>query len=102
MGKKGEEIVEAAVVLPLVILTILSMIMIALLLFDHQVSQSKAHTSVMKEALKSDSIFGIVKKGASTSGYIRGTYARTVTKNGTYRAYSISQADAVMLGELAG
>ena len=101
MNKKGEEYVEAAIVLPLLILVMLSMIMMAVFLFTHQVDQTKAQAAVMSEAAKSDKIFGVVRKSASTSENIKGLYARIVSKNDSYRAYAISQADAVLLGELA-
>ena len=100
-NRKGEEYVEAAIVLPLLILVILSMIMIAVFLFTFQVKQTEAQAAAMREAADTDRVFGIVRKSASSSENIRGLFAEHVSKGGTYRAYAISQADAVMLGELA-
>lgn len=101
-SRKGEEMVEAAIVLPLVILTILSVIMITVFLFMYEVRQSEAHIEVMREAASSEIVFGIKRKSVSESSYIRGTAARTVRKGATVRAYALNQAEALMIGELAG
>ena len=101
-NRKGEEIVEASIVLPLVILTILSMIMVAVYLFRYEISQSDAHVSLAKEAAGSKLIVGIKRKSASSSGNIRGTWSKSVNRGDSFRMYVISQADAVMIGELAG
>ena len=100
VNKKGEEIVEAAIVLPLVILTILSMITVAVFLFRYEISQSKAHISLAREAAGSRQIFGIKKGSASASGASRGTWKKQLNKDNTFRMYIISQSEAVMLGEL--
>ena len=71
-NKKGEEFVEAAIVLPLTILAILSMITVAVFLFEFEVSQSETHTSLAEEAARSELPIGIKKKTASHSGISRG------------------------------
>ena len=102
MNKKGEEFVEAAVVLPLVILTILSMIMVAVFSLSHEIRQSKAHTALAEEAASSKMPFSIKRRSVSSSGVIRGTAAGSVSKSQTMRMYVISQSDLIMLGEIAG
>ena len=101
INKKCEEFEEAAIVLPLVILTILSMITVAVFLFRYEMSQSEAHQSVGRESAGSDQVFGIKKKTASMSGTARGIFREHLEKGKEIRMYVISQADAVMLGELA-
>ena len=101
LDKKGEEFVEAAIVLPLVILTILSMITVAVFLLRYEIRQSKAHISLAREASGSGQVFGIKKGSASVSGTSRGTWRKQLSKDNTFRMYIISQSDAVMLGELA-
>ena len=101
-SRRGEEMVEAAIVLPLVILTILSMIMISVFLFRFEIRQSEAHIEVMREAASSESVFGIKRRNVSMSAGIRGTASRTVHKGNAVRAYALNQAEAVMVGELAG
>lgn len=101
LNKKGEEFAEAAIVLPLTVLIILSLITAALFLFGHEVRQSKAHAALGREVAASKTIFGISRKSVSSSGSIRGLVGRNITKTGSFRAYVISQADAVLLGELA-
>ena len=94
--------VEAAVVLPIVILTILSMIMAAVFLLTHEISQSKAHVALAYEAALSKQVFGIKRKAVSSTKVLRGTAARRMSKSTSSRMYVISQSDAVMLGEPAG
>ena len=100
-GKRGEEFVEAAIVLPLVILTILSMIMVAVFLFGYQLKQTEAHVALIHEVSGSGRVFGIARRSASSSKSIQGTYSGDASKSKSFRAYELSQADAVMLGELA-
>ena len=102
MNKKGEEIVEAAIILPLTILTILSMIMVAVILFRYEISQSKAHVALAEAASSSKKVFAVKRSSASASGQVRGTAAGQFSKSGSYRMYVISQADAIMIGQLAG
>lgn len=101
-NRRGEEFVEAAIVLPLMILTILSMILIAVFLYSHEVRQSDTHVELMKEAAASKSVFAVKRKSVSTSKNIRGTYTSGESKSNTFRAYAMKQADAVRIGSLAG
>lgn len=101
MNKRGEEFVEAAIVMPLLILTILSMITVAVFLFGYQVRQQEAHMSLMSEAAASKKVFAVLRENASSSGVVSGTVSRTYSKSKSYRAYAISQADAIMIGGLA-
>ena len=101
MNKRGEEIVEASIVLPLTILVILSMIMAAVFLFRFELDQSEAHIGLARESAASEQILGIKRSTASYSGYIRGAASVTFSKESASRMYVISQADAIMLGKLA-
>ncbi len=102
LGRKGEEFVEAAIVLPLMILTILSMIMIAVFMYRHCLRQAETHEELMKEALLSKSVFAVKRKNVSDSDRIRGTYTANITEDGSFRVYAIRQADAVRIGSLTG
>lgn len=102
MNKRGEEFVEAAVVMPLIILTILSMITVAVFLFGFQIRQQEAHVSLMRDAAGSGKVFAVLRKNASSSEHVRGTTSGTYSRSKSYRAYALSQADGIMLGELAG
>ena len=101
-NRKGEEFVEAAIVLPLMILTILSMIMIAVFLYSYNLSQAEAHVQLMNEVVRSRKVFDVKRKSVSTSERIRGLYRSDIQKNGSFRAYVIDQADAVRTGSLVG
>ena len=101
MNKRGEEIVEASIVLPLMILVILSMIMAAVFLFRFELDQSESHIGLARESAASKQILGVKRSTASYSGHIRGAVSGAFSKESTSRMYIISQADAIMLGKLA-
>lgn len=100
LDKQGEEYVEAAIVMPLLILTILSMILIAVFLFGHLESKSESHIALMHEVAASGSVFGIKKGGVSSSSFIRGILAKTEARNDSMRAYTLKPAEAVRTGGL--
>ena len=99
--KRGEEFVEAAIVLPLMILTILSMIMVAVFLYSHNLRQAETHVGLMKEIESSKSIFAVKRKSVTTAKDIRGTYKAELSRDSTIRAYVIRQADVIRTGSLA-
>ena len=101
VNKKGEEFVEAAIVLPLFILTMLSMITVAVYLFRYEIIQSKAHTELARKAAGSEQVFGIKTENASYSIRSRGLFSKALSKEKTLKMYVINQSEAVMLGELA-
>ena len=101
-NRKGEEFVEAAIVLPLMILTRLSLIITAVFLYSYNLSQAEAHVQLMNEVVRSRKVFDVKRKSVSTSERIRGLYRSDIQKNGSFRAYVIDQADAVRTGSLVG
>ena len=101
ISRRGEEFVEAAIVLPLMILTVLSMIMVAVFLYRHNLNQAKAHIELMRETNSSNVIFAVKRKDVSTSGAVRGMYIFNASKSGSFRAYAIRQADAIRIGSMA-
>ena len=100
LNRRGEEYVEAAIVLPLVILTILSMIMIAVFLYRHLESKSEAHIALMRDAASSENVFGIKRRSTASSSFIRGTFSKNVARSDSLRAYELKQADAIRIGGL--
>ena len=101
-NRKGEEFVEAAIVLPLMILTILSLIITAVFLYSYNLSQAEAHVQLMNDVVRSRKVFYVKRKSVSTAERIRGLYRSDIQKNGSFRAYVIDQADAVRTGSLVG
>ena len=101
-NRKGEEFVEAAIVLPLMILTILSLIITAVFLYSYNLSQAEAHVQLMNEVVRSRKVFDVKRKSVSASERIRGLYRLDIQKNGSFRAYVRDQADAVRTGSLVG
>ncbi len=100
-NKRGEEFAEAAIVLPLVILTVISMITVTVFFFQCEVLQSGAHARLAGQAAASDRIFGISKGSAPLAGKAEGLFRGRLEQGRSFRMYVISQSDAIMLGELA-
>lgn len=100
LNRRGEEYVEAAIVLPLVILTILSMILMAVFLFRHLEKKSEAHIALMHDVAASEAVFGISRRSTASSSFIRGTFGRTAARSDSLRAYELNQADAIRIGGL--
>ena len=70
-GKKGTEMVEASLVLPLLILTIASMIMLLVLFYSTLLDQVRMHDELSKSSEASSRIFYISRdSGLLHSGYM--------------------------------
>lgn len=99
MNKRGHEMVEASIVLPLVILTILSMIL--LLIYVHQCldTQTGVHQTLIERALESKDVFKVAKGSDSTTSNIGGAISKVMHRDFSARCYLINEADAIRLGD---
>lgn len=99
MDKRGEEIVEATIVLPVIILSILSMIMLMIFFFACLNTQMTVHQQLVEKALNSRSV---MKVGTSEEYVSRGTggvVTMILNKKVKGRCYLINEAEAIRLGE---
>jgi hypothetical protein len=100
MNKRGDEIVEAAIVLPVIILTILSMIMLLLFFFACLTAQMEVHQKLVDKALKSHQVMAVSTCESRVGRGIGGAVSLVMEKNVSGRCYLINEAAAIGLGEI--
>lgn len=100
MNKKGDEIVEAAMVLPILILTILSLILLIVYYFSCLNTQVDLHRQMIKDAMYCETIFETKTKKEETSSEIGGIISMIMNKEIEGRVYMINEANLIRLGEM--
>lgn len=100
MNKKGDEIVEAAMVLPILILTILSLILLIVYYFSCLNAQVDLHRQMVKDAMYSETVFEIQNKTKETSSEIGGVISMIMSKKLEGKIYMINEADIIRAGEV--
>lgn len=101
-SKRGEEMVEAAIVLPILILIILSLIMLIMYYFSCLENQIKVHDSLLAETQAGDAFFRRREESYSTSSKMRGLISILMRKDGTASIYEMHPGDILRAGQLAG
>ena len=101
-NKRGSEMVEAAVVLPLLLLSIISVIYLGLFYYAAFSDQLEAQRSVLDEAEGSNALFSIVSGESDTSLSSRGLYVNGFHKSKSYRVYVINTELVIRGGEVLG
>ena len=100
LGKRGDEMVEAAMILPLLILTVLSMILLLIYFFTCLCTQVDLHGQLVREAMTPAPVFDIEKKKTETSSETGGIAELLLKTETEARIYVISGADMIRTGEL--
>lgn len=98
-SKCGHEFVEAAIVLPVLILTILSLILLIIFFFSCLQEQAAIHEEMLSYAAKSDKLFQIYRENAETSKQSRGIVNSMLHKEIVSRIYVINEADLIRAGD---
>lgn len=100
MNRKGDEIVEAAMVLPILILTILSLILLMVYYFSCLNTQVDLHRQMIEDGMHVDTVFEIKTKKEETSSEIGGVISMIMSKEIEGRVYMINEANLIRLGEM--
>lgn len=100
MNRRGDEIVEAAMVLPILILTILSLVLLIIYYFSCLNTQVDLHRQMIKESMYDKSIFEIQNKTKETSSEIGGVISIIMSKKIEGRIYIVNEADIIRAGEM--
>ncbi len=100
MNKRGDEIVEAAMVLPILILTILSLILLIVYYFACLNVQVDLHRQMVRDAMHSEPVFEIKNKKEETSSEIGGVISMIMSKQINGKIYMINEADIIRAGEM--
>ncbi|MGN0659304.1 MAG: hypothetical protein ACI4LA_06825 [Emergencia sp.] len=99
-NRRGDEFVEAAMVLPVLLLTILSLIMLMIYYYSCLQAQTQMHGQMLEEMLRSEAVFDIIKNKTETSSKMGGITGIILNRNLEGRLYVISEADIIRAGGL--
>lgn len=99
LNKRGDEIVEASIILPIIILTILSMIMLMVFFFACLSTQMSVHQKLINKALANKSIISISRCRETSERKVGGAISMLMEKEISSRCYLINEVTAIRLGE---
>lgn len=99
-NRRGDEFVEAAMVLPVLILTILSMILLMLFFFSCLQDQTDMHRSMLARSAGSEKTFQVCRDSVRTSRHAGGIVDMLLRRDTAGRLYIIDEADFIRAGDL--
>lgn len=98
-NKRGSQIVEATIVLPVIILTILSMIMLLVFFFACLTTQMSVHQHLISKAVSAKTVIGVERYSKATSKHVGGVISILMKKDVSSSCYLINEVTAIRLGE---
>ncbi|MGN1382183.1 MAG: hypothetical protein ACI4W2_05125 [Eubacterium sp.] len=101
MNKKGEEMVEAAIVLPLVLLAILSMILLLVYFYTCLQTQIDLHHVLTDRQEHCRHVYQVSRASGSTQKSMRGLTKITMHKESQGRYYLMRPAEIILAGKEA-
>lgn len=101
LNKKGEEIVEAAIVLPLIILVILSMILLLIFFYSCLQSQIDVHHELLKRQETFSGLYRISARSECTEKQMQGLSQMVMRKEFRGQMYLMQPADLILAGKEA-
>ena len=98
-SKRGEEYVEAAIVIPLFILTVLGLILLMLFLYLSLGTQVNMHKNLVRQGEANKKVFTVVKAEEKESKKLQGIVGITMEKDIDGRYYGLNEARTVRIRE---
>lgn len=95
--KCGESIVEAAIVIPVVILMILSMIILLLHFHKSMNAQTELHEKLSGKAMKNDLIFSVENDSQNIETALKGISGGVLKREISGKCYMLNPADSIRL-----
>lgn len=102
MGKCGTDLVEAAIVLPVLILVILSLILLMVYFYHCLTSQTALHAELLTKSAQSDAVFKTLEQSRQVSEKLGGLSAVLMETCIKARCYVFAPAAILRTGELIG
>lgn len=96
-NKRGESIVEAAIVIPVVILMILSMIILLLHFHKSMNAQTELHEKLSGKAMKNDLIFSVENDSQNIETALKGISGGVLKREISGKCYMLNPADSIRL-----
>ena len=101
-SKRGSELLEASLVLPLLILMIASLIGAGAFVCEHFRSMVLTQEQLLLEVEDSNALYGKMKKGNDSSSDIKGAFRGVLSREYTVTARTIDEAAIVRAGGILG
>lgn len=89
-------------VLPILILTVFSLMMAMVWAYQVHQSQIVLHKELMKQAAESDAVFRVQKETQKNESWLDGMAVLFLTSQRQHRIYEMKPAQVVLIGEMAG
>ena len=96
-NKRGESIVEAAIVIPVVILMILSMIILLIHFHKGMNAQTGLHEKLSGKAMKNDLIFSVKNDSQNIETVLKGISGGILKREISGKCYMLNPADSIRL-----
>lgn len=97
--KRGDEMVEASIVFPIVILTVLSLIMLLIYFYSCLHTQIKVHNNLIEGYVMEETVFNVAKGADSTASHMGGIVSTFMKKEFAATYYEINEPRIIRLGE---
>ena len=101
-SKRGSELVEASLVLPLLILMTASLIGAGAFSFRSMRDMCRTQRELLEEVDGSSAVYEKIEKNTETSSDIMGAYRETLRRSYTATARAIDEAAVIRAGDIAG
>ena len=101
-SKRGSELIEASLVLPLLILMTASLIGAGAFSFRSMRDMCRTQRELLEEVDESRAVYEIIEKSIDTSSDIKGAYGGTLRRPYTATARAIDEAAVIRAGDIAG
>ncbi len=101
-NKRGEEIVEAAMVLPILILIAFTLMLVMIHFYTYHQGQIGLHKELIFWSQESEAVFHIQKKELHHHSKLDGMVELILQEEKQYRIYALKAAEWILLGEMAG
>lgn len=98
-NRKGEVLVEAAIIMPLIILIIVSLMTLMIFFYSCLQNQVKVHEALLEEAVKGTSAPGVLKKNETTSYKMKGITGMLMKKDKESRIYVFRESEVIRAGD---
>lgn len=99
LDRKGEEMVEAAIVLPILILVILSLVLTTLFFYRTLETQVNLHMELTGRGIAGKQLYKVEKGTAGTELAIRGAFEDVFSSRCTGASYVINMAPLLRMGK---
>lgn len=98
-NRRGDEIVEAAMVLPIMILTILSLILLMIYFYARLETQCELHRELIESAQNSSAVYTYIEDRKKTSSGLGGVTSMILTSECEDGIRVIDEAKIIRMGD---